>query len=927
MSAACNPSGISYAWIDPRGKVHETPSGHEEWAFRFIRSGPNRDRDEGLHDVAGSYTDELMSRGWIRVSNFTAFQVWDEGTPSTAAWKAAADVVRDCAIRTRGLDPFEPIVLVETTSMGHHSDVYSVADFIERFGGKRDSDNFFNEMMARTAATVTVDRAHIDRLRKDVLMIARAADNVASREDIDQVTRAARSWRARWDTFAATLRQDLEGRLRQADRPYDSERNPNPPAKADAEYYLKSALSPMWDFDTELSRSPRIDTALKDAYGNPWKPPEEVFEETVQFFLDRGYAATRGDAVREAERYHDRRPPSTRAEAEAASVARWKAEAVKWTRRLRDKARKAWDTLGQYVDWLRSWRGGSRPLEVVHPDEELVSIAGFRVVFRGFDESLYKGKLAAVREGLERYRKAITARAPLLLKMTPPIFVEWTSEPTTSNNAAAYYTINRVNITPWVIGDDIDRFVKTMAHEVGHHLLWVYLSGDASAAWSRFIRGDYRDLDLREALAVMERVGARSIIDKSLMAEDPILHLQLSTLMHDPSYKSRDWLFADGIRMYLDGGGDPVVRVPIHPITGYAGKNSDEAFCEALGNLVAYGPKAVPDVVLGMLRAVMGGEVRIASRVAAAWLTRTATGVAGFHGWKMSPESMRMDGPQFTDQKPVPAEDVEAAADYLKEVRPGLLVAYSRGAAVAMLSIRESGVRPKVVWVAPAWKRGWAAVTPPSVSGVILHGDQDNSVPLQHSCQLADRTGLPLRVIPGRNHINILKDKTNQAAGVAVPADKVRECVDTLPDWGTSGKGSTDDIAKQEEFARSLTAARRKRPVTGDCYAAAGRYILDHSMMAPSGTEKSNLRLVHGEVAGQGPLEGVTFGHAWVLDGDTVIDQSNGRDIRMPKTIYYALGAIDRIDNLHVYTPEQARERMLRYGHFGPWDLKTRSGL
>ena len=97
--------------------------------------------------------------------------------------------------------------------------------------------------------------------------------------------------------------------------------------------------------------------------------------------------------------------------------------------------------------------------------------------------------------------------------------------------------------------------------------------------------------------------------------------------------------------------------------------------------------------------------------------------------------------------------------------------------------------------------------------------------------------------------------------------------------------------------------------------------------MAPSGTGKSSLSLVHGEVAGQGPLEGVTFGHAWVLDGDTVIDPSNGRDIRMPKTIYYALGAIDRIDNLHVYTPEQARERMLRYGHFGPWDLKTRSGL
>ena len=772
----------------------------------------------------------------------------------------------------------------------------------------------------RTAATVTVDKAHVNALRKDVLMIARAADNVDSIEDIDQVTQAIRTWRNQWDMFASTLRQDLEDRVRAANNPYSTKYNANPPIKEDAEYYLDSALSPMWEFNTELNRNPRMDTDLKDVYGNPWKPPEEAFEATVRLYLEHGNAKSREDAIREAQRYHERRPLATRAEAEAAVVARWKDEAVKWTRRLRDKARKAWDTLNRYVEWLESWRGGKRPLEVIHPDEEVVPLAGFRVIFRGFAESPYKDELEALRVGLERYRKAAAARAPLLLKMTPPIFIEWTFEPTSSSNAAAYYTHNRVNITPWVIGKDIDRFVKTLAHEVGHHLFRMYLAKDAMDAWAQFIRNDYRDLDLREALAVMDKVGARSIIDESLMMEDPILHIQLSTLMHDPGYsRVADWLFASGIRKYLDAGGNPILRVPTNPITGYAGKNSDEAFCEALGNLVGYGPKAVPDVVLKMLRSVLGDGVRVASRVAAAWLTRTASGVSGFHGWGMSPEAMRLDGPQFTDQKPIPPEDIESAADYLKEVRPGLLVAYSRGGAVAMLSIRESGVRPKVIWVAPAWKRGWASVTPPSVSGVILHGDQDNAVPLQHSCQLADRTGLPLRVVPGRNHINILKDKTNPSAGSPVPQDKVRECIDTLPDWGSSAKGSPGDIAKQEEFARSLTAARRKRPATGDCYEAAGRYIMDNY--------DPNLRLVHGEVAGQGPLEGTTFGHAWILDGDMVIDRSNGRDIRVPKVVYYAMGAVDQINNVHEYTQKQALQQMVRHEHFGPWDLKTRSGL
>lgn len=179
---------------------------------------------------------------------------------------------------------------------------------------------------------------------------------------------------------------------------------------------------------------------------------------------------------------------------------------------------------------------------------------------------------------------------------------------------------------------------------------------------------------------------------------------------------------------------------------------------------------------------------------------------SGFHGWKMSPESMRLPGPDFTDDKPVPPEDIEEAVEYLEEVRPGLLVAYSRGAAVAMLALQESSVKPRVIWVAPAWRRGWARTRPSQLKGVILHGDRDKSVPLQHSCDLAEKTGLPLRVVPDRNHVNILKDKTNPNAGVMVPREKVQECSQNLPDWGTSGLGSAEEIEAQQEFTRSLMA-------------------------------------------------------------------------------------------------------------------------
>lgn len=110
----------------------------------------------------------------------------------------------------------------------------------------------------------------------------------------------------------------------------------------------------------------------------------------------------------------------------------------------------------------------------------------------------------------------------------------------------------------------------------------------------------------------------------------------------------------------------------------------------------------------------------------------------------------------------------------------------------------------------------------------------------------------------------------------------------------------------------------------GDCYEANGRYFVNHAVFP--GQDK-NLRLVHGEVSGQGPLEGVNYGHAWVEDGNTVIDVSNGRSLRMPKNAYYALGNIKDNGNLHVYKPEDVRRKMLQHEHWGPWDLRTSTGL
>jgi len=128
-----------------------------------------------------------------------------------------------------------------------------------------------------------------------------------------------------------------------------------------------------------------------------------------------------------------------------------------------------------------------------------------------------------------------------------------------------------------------------------------------------------------------------------------------------------------------------------------------------------------------------------------------------------------------------------------------------------------------------------------------------------------------------------------------------------------------DQIATELlKIAKSLTGS------SGDCYEVAAQYIIEHALFPG---DKKSLWLVHGEVAGQEPLEGTNFGHAWVLDGNKVIDNSSGGSVIMPKKQYYEMGKIDEINNVHVYNPEQARRMLLKYKTYGPWELQTSTGL
>ncbi len=172
---------------------------------------------------------------------------------------------------------------------------------------------------------------------------------------------------------------------------------------------------------------------------------------------------------------------------------------------------------------------------------------------------------------------------------------------------------------------------------------------------------------------------------------------------------------------------------------------------------------------------------------------------AAFHGYKMDPTQMRVSPqcdtppndnqweageegcPQFTNDRGInhDHEDIIEAVEFLNNVKPEHLIAYSRGGAVALAALSKSTHQPRVTFVAPAWKRGWVnGIESPTFSnGVIIHGTADEFVPLWHSAELSLRTGMPLFVFDGAKHVNILKYKNSPESGVELSKEQKEKLV------------------------------------------------------------------------------------------------------------------------------------------------------
>jgi len=99
----------------------------------------------------------------------------------------------------------------------------------------------------------------------------------------------------------------------------------------------------------------------------------------------------------------------------------------------------------------------------------------------------------------------------------------------------------------------------------------------------------------------------------------------------------------------------------------------------------------------------------------------------------------------------------------------------------------------------------------------------------------------------------------------------------------------------------------------GDCFEANGREFIELA------TKDDTMKLVHGEVTGQGKVEGKRFWHCWIEVGNrTVLDFSERREITMDKDDYYEIGKIDE-RQVKKYDHDTVLKNIIKHEHWGPW--------
>lgn len=394
----------------------------------------------------------------------------------------------------------------------------------------------------------------IQKLRKDFLTLLKNLKRVKNYSQALELQVAVNKWRTMYEKYLADLRQDLEGQERIF-------RHKGQDGSADwAKHLASKGMKKLWELNHALSDS------------LVWRM--DAYHTKDQRFYQ------------------------------------YEKDVKKWEGRARRASREAWKALDEIEKWSK--RGGlfgGEEITLTRYEKKNVAMEGFKVQLYGFDGSPgMADEMGSMQRGLAFYRKRAARVFPWLLKHALPIQVRFADAPGGAGIwTAASYANDHIEMHPMGLTEKgVKRFAHVFAHEMGHHIWRTYLSTDMQDAWRKFIRGDYDRIDLDD---LKRKIGSGTVVGyaEKIERSDPVLSVQLMTLFDDPRMKDYDLWDAESIDRYIDKTGDTELMITAKPVTGYGAKNPEEAFCEAIGLLVGYGPRAVLPEVRHFVQALVPG--------------------------------------------------------------------------------------------------------------------------------------------------------------------------------------------------------------------------------------------------------------------------------------------------------------------------------
>jgi hypothetical protein len=287
---------------------------------------------------------------------------------------------------------------------------------------------------------------------------------------------------------------------------------------------------------------------------------------------------------------------------EERALVMFREKATAWDKRLRSKAQVFWKDLRDYLSYRKEPK-----FDVQTPDKDRLVLEGFQVEIWGYESgSTWKDDaLSKFKESLRLYRRNAAKRLPWLLQRQLPLVLKFESR----LNEGGLYEGSHISIAmSATTGQGPEWGAHILAHEMGHHL-FKGLSGPAREFWDTAIRQDYGPLDVDELLDQWpDNIRWSSDFVTHMAMKDPVLALQVDVLSGDTGGSGKSLQERSDFEELLVH----TVPVPKHPITGYAGKNPEESFCEAIGRFVGYGPMTVLPTVRGWLDIVIPGMTKTA---------------------------------------------------------------------------------------------------------------------------------------------------------------------------------------------------------------------------------------------------------------------------------------------------------------------------